>query len=85
MAGIQYFTVGFEEDIFVIANPSFWGPEGKQTVTEIFKLSKELDKIEPFYLNSDFVASTAALHEGYTMVPSSNGAQILICKLNNYM
>ena len=44
-----------------------WRPEGKRIGTEIFRMAKELDGVEQFYMNEDFVAANGAIHEGFSL------------------
>ena len=45
--------------------------------TEIFRMTKELDGVEQFYMNEDFVASNGAIHEGYSL-----GKFLILTRLN---
>lgn len=66
-AGIKHFSIGLEDDIFMFGNPIIWRPEGKRVGTEIFRMTKELDGVEQFYMNEDFIASNGAIHEGFSL------------------
>ena len=76
-AGIKHFSIGLEDDIFMVGNPIIWRPEGKRMGTEIFRMTKELDGVEQFYMNEDFVASNGAIHEGYSL-----GKFLILTRLN---
>ena len=51
----------------MVGNPVIWRPEGKKIGTEIFRMTKELDGVEQFYMNEDLIAANSAIHEGYTL------------------
>ena len=72
--------------IFLTGNPYMSNTElGIVETTEILKLSKEMDKFEKFYFSMDqeFSGSNSVINHDYSLITSTDGDRMLICKFTN--